>query len=274
MPTLGWRRAYRSGDLVRLETRRPVSSAAAPTTRSRSAAGASSWARSTRRWCTCRESAAARPRCAGPPAAPRCWSATSPAPTRTSTSAAARATLAEQLARRAGAAAGPRRRAAHPHVGQGRPRRAALAAAGWPMPSDDARSQRHDGLAGRAVARRARRATVDGPGGRLLRARRRLAGRGAAGGRAARALSAGDRRRPLRPSRGWARWPAFSTSSTRRRRSIDAGGATDAACWRRLAQVVLSVPLATLTGAAVGDLAGAGQQCRPAVAPGRRGPSR
>ena len=61
------------------------SSVAAPTTRSRSAAAASSWAKSTRRWCTCRASAAALRRFAGPRPAHRCWSATSSAPTRSST---------------------------------------------------------------------------------------------------------------------------------------------------------------------------------------------
>ncbi len=48
MPTLGWERAYRSGDLVPLRPRPACSSTAAPTTRSSSAVGGSSSARSTR----------------------------------------------------------------------------------------------------------------------------------------------------------------------------------------------------------------------------------
>ena len=47
------------------------------------------------------------------------------------------------------------------------------------------------------------------------------------------ALPAGDRRRSLRPSRGWARWPASSTSSTRRREVETAGRAADTAARRR-----------------------------------------
>ena len=82
--------------------------------------------------------------------------------------------------------------------------------------------------------------------GRLLRARRRFAVGGAVGRRAAPALPAGDRRRPLRPSRGWARWPGSSTNSTRRRRR-DARGAADTAADAGR-QVGLSLPLATLTG--------------------------
>ncbi len=66
---------------------------------------------------------------------------------------------------RAGAAPGPARRAAHPHLRQGRPRRAALAAARRRR-RGDRRARRHGGLAGRIVAgsarcgrRRARRPT-------------------------------------------------------------------------------------------------------------------
>ena len=56
MPTLGWDRAYRSGDLVRLEPDGPALRRAAPTTRSSSAGGGSSWARSTPRCWRCRAS--------------------------------------------------------------------------------------------------------------------------------------------------------------------------------------------------------------------------
>ena len=141
--------------------------------------------------------------------------------------AAARAPLSESLPAALVPRLVRRRRTAHPHVGQGGPRRAAVAASAG---AEDGR--RPDlggthGLAGRAVARRARRAGRRSRG-RLLRARRRIAVRGAAGRRAAAALPAGDRRRPLRPSRGSARWPDTSTSSTRRRRSRP-GSQADAA---------------------------------------------
>ena len=120
----------------------------------------------------------------------------------------------------------------------------------WPPPATPAtrtrRPRRHDGLAGRAVARRARRAGRRSRG-RLLRARRRIAVRRAAGRRAAAALPAGDRRRPLRPS------PArLAGRIPRRARPAAAGrdprGEADAAARRRLVQVALSLPLATLTG--------------------------
>ena len=93
-----WSRAYRSGDLVRLESD-GLYFQGAPTTRSRSAAGGSSSARSTPRWCTCPASAVAPPRCARPPAAHRCWSATSSRPGADPTFdlAAARARLSEAL---------------------------------------------------------------------------------------------------------------------------------------------------------------------------------
>ena len=47
------------------------------------------------------------------------------------------------------------------------------------------------------------------------------------------ALPAGDRRRALRPSRGWARWPGSSTSSTRRSAVDAADRRADTACRRR-----------------------------------------
>jgi non-ribosomal peptide synthetase component F len=84
LPSLGWERAYRSGDLVRYEAEGCCSSAAR-TTRSSWAAGASSWARWTRRCRRCRTCGAARRRCRRHRAAAPCWSATS-SPTRASTS--------------------------------------------------------------------------------------------------------------------------------------------------------------------------------------------
>ena len=62
MPTLGWERAYRSGDVVAQRPRRAWSSPAAPTTRSSWAGAGSSSARSTTSCCgcpACRSAAAA-----------------------------------------------------------------------------------------------------------------------------------------------------------------------------------------------------------------------
>ena len=100
--------------------------------------------------------------------------------------------------------------------------------------------------------------------GRLLRPRRRLAVGGPAGGRAARALPAADRRRALRPS------PAgLAGRVPRRARPADQGGAARSSqptpVSTQAAQVALSLPLATLTGAAVGDLAGARSTTSSAV---------
>ena len=63
MPTLGWDRAYRSGDLVALRRRRARLRRAGPTTRSRSAAAGSSSARSTRPCWRCPASRARPPPC-------------------------------------------------------------------------------------------------------------------------------------------------------------------------------------------------------------------
>ena len=107
MPSLGWTTAPTAAATWSGWSPTACSSWAAPTTRSRSAGGASSSARSTPRWWTCPGSAAAPRRSGGPPAAPRCWSATSSsAPTRRFDLAAARARAGRGAARRAGAAAG------------------------------------------------------------------------------------------------------------------------------------------------------------------------
>ena len=106
---------------------------------------------------------------------------------------------------RAGAPARGGRRAAHEDVRQGRPGRAALAAPGpgrgprvtWP--------DGDDGLDRRALARGARRRRPR-PGRRLLRPRRRQPHRGAAGVTTAHEVPRGRGRRPLRaPERGHAR---------------------------------------------------------------------
>ena len=103
----------------------------------------------------------------GPPdrqPAHRCWSATSPAPTRTSTWPPRAPSSRERAARRAGAApcpwstsCPPARRARSTATRCPGRRRAA------PTPSEPPEPQRHGGLAGRAVARRARRRTSTGP---------------------------------------------------------------------------------------------------------------
>lgn len=62
MPTLGWERAYRSGD-VWSTTRQGCCSPVARTTRSSSVAAASNWARSTASCCASRASPELRPRC-------------------------------------------------------------------------------------------------------------------------------------------------------------------------------------------------------------------
>ena len=125
MPTLGWDRAYRSGDVVRNDPP-GWSSPAGPTTRSSSAAAGSSSARST---ASCSElpgvvqaAAAVRSTKSGNKLlvgyltvdesydAPRAWSCCGPD------------------ARRAGPSPGGGRHPADPHLRQGRPRRAAVAA--------------------------------------------------------------------------------------------------------------------------------------------------
>ena len=249
MPTLGWSRAYRSGDLVRLESeglyllrprRRPGQGRWPPHRARRGGLRAGA---------TCRASAAALPRFGGRPAALPCWSATSPAPTPTSTwpppaprspsscpqrwcrdwfwSTSCRpARRARSTAMRCRGRPGWRRHRAGADLG---------GTTGW--------------LAGlwRDVLGRAGRR----PGGRLLRPRRRLAVRGAIGRRAARALPAGDRRRPLRPSAARIARRLSSTSS-RRHRTSSSRLVKPTPRLTQLAQILLSVPLATLTGTAVG----------------------
>ena len=237
------------------------SSRAAPTTRSRSAAGGSSSARSTRRWWTCPASAAARPRCAAPPAATRCWSATSPARTRTFDLAAARAALAESAARRAGAAAG----AASTNCRPARRARSTATRCRGRSPGAErrrrTRPRRHHGLAGRAVARRARRAESTGP-------------------RPTSSPSAAARCRP----RSWwprcaQRYPQVTVADLydHPRLGSLAGfldeldpppaveprdRAADAACSTQAAQVAAVAAAGHADRAAVADLAGAGQQRR------------
>ena len=174
-------------------------------------------------------------------------------------------------ARRAGAAAGaastscrPGRRARSTAT-RCRGRSTAAPATTEPGP------RRHHGLAGRAVARRARRAGRRARGG-LLRPRRRLAVGGAAGGRAARALPAGDRRRPLRPSpaRLARRLPRRTRPATAVETRVgEAGVAVDRAGPGRGVGAA-----GHAHGHAVGGVAGAAQQRRRGGAPGAVGACR
>src|SRR5271165_5088446 len=174
-------------------------------------------------------------------------------------------------ARRPRAASGPRRRAAHPHVGQGGPRRAAVAIPRRFGRRRGARPGRHDRLARRAVAGRARHRRQR-TRRRLLRARRRVPGRGTARGGGAAALPSGDGGRAVRPP------PARIPGRLPRR--------TEAAAAGRAAQGAPHLrPHANRAGVAVGaagdagraglgDLAGDRQQRRHHAAPGaldRRG---
>ena len=258
MPTLGWDRAYRSGDLVRLEPdglifcgprRRPGQGRRSTHRTGRGGRGAGEPARSEWRR---RGSAPNRQRHT---AARRLHRQRRPVvrPRRGSDDAGGVA------ARRAGASAGARRRITHPHIGQGRPGSAAVAAARRNR-RRGARPRRHDGLAGRAVARcacrRGRR-----PRGRLLRARRRLAVGCAIGGRAASALPAGDGRRFVRPSAA-----GLAGRIPRRARPAPAGRnsgrAADAAARAGLPDGGVAAAR-HIDGPAVGGLAGGDQQrCR------------
>ena len=210
----------------RLPQRRPgpaakttgCSSGAAPTTRSRSAAGASSSARSTPRCVhlpgVSGGAAAVRRTASGTPMLVGYVVSTDPE----FDLAKARHALAETLP----AALVPRlvRVDELPTRTSGKVDRDALP---WPPPGGGHDDETPDmggtmgWLAG--LWRDLLGAVVDGPGSRLLRPRRRLAVRRAAGRGAAATLS---RRSPSPTSttiRGWARWPSTSTSSSRRRRS-------------------------------------------------------
>ena len=219
MPELGWDRAYRSGDLVRYEPdgllfvgraddqvklggRRielgevdaalqalpPWSAGAAAPSGPRGPA-TRSWSAT---WCRHRRRPSTRPT-PWPGCAARC-----------------RPPLVPMLAVRG--------RPADPHLGQGRPGRAALAAARRGRGPRDARAHRHRRLAGRPVGGRPRRQRRR-PGRRLLRPRRRQPGRGPAGvGCCGPASPLGHRRRDLRPPAAGRPGPAAGRCGTRRGR--------------------------------------------------------
>ncbi len=160
---------------------------------------------------------------------------------------AARAALAESLPAALVPRLVARRRTAHPHLGQGGPQRAALAAAGRGCRCRRTGPRRHDGLAGRAVARRPRRPDRR-TRGRLLRARRRFAVGGSTGRRAARALPAVDGRATLRPSAAGLAGRITSTNWTRRSKVEPRGSSHRHRSPPRRRRLPLSLPLATLTG--------------------------
>ncbi len=161
MPTLGWRRAYRSGDLVRLESEGLVF-----------CGRADDQVKVGGRRIELGEVDAALvhlPGVSGGAAAVRQTAAGTPVLVGYVVSADPEFDLAagagparRAAARRVGAPPCPSRRAAHPHLRQGRPRRAALATAGRRRYRANARPQRNGGLVGRIVAGPAR-AAVDGP---------------------------------------------------------------------------------------------------------------
>ncbi len=173
MPTLGWDRAYRSGDLVRLDPagllfqgraddQVKVGGRRIELGEVESALQSLHAPSRPRRWS-----------CSARRAASRCSSAMSCRP-RDSTGRPRAPSSPHTLPGAADPAARRRRRPAGPHVGQGRQGRAAVAA-------DRHGCRRlvavgHDGVAGRAVARRARHPSRR-RGCRLLPARRRLARR-------------------------------------------------------------------------------------------------
>ena len=156
MPTLGWERAYRSGDLVRNDAAGLLF-----------AGRADDQVKLGGRRIELGEidgALLALPGVVGAAAAVRRTGVGQPAagrlrrpPTPHSTPAAAMALLRAPAAGRAGAAARGRRRHAHPDVRQGRPRRPAVAAARPATPAGRAGSHGTAGLARRAVARGPRR---------------------------------------------------------------------------------------------------------------------
>ena len=270
MPTLGWRRAYRSGDLVRLEREGLIFCGRADDQVKVGGrrielgevdaalvqlAGVSGGA------------AAVRRTAAGTPVLVGYVASADPEFDIT----AARAQLAAQLP----AALVPRlvRVDELPTRTSGKVDRDALP---WPPPGGadpeaNARAQRYGAVAGRAVAGPARR-DRDGPGGRLLRARRRVARRGTARCRVARPVSAGHRRGFVRPSAaGLAdRVPRRARGTAGRDR---AGGAGDPTVFAARSDRAVGA-VGDVGRAAVGDVAGAGKQRRPVFAPGavdRRG---
>ena len=245
-------RAYRSGDLVRAGTRRPGASSAAPTTRSRSAAAASSSARWTPPCVTLPgvSGGAAGGATDAPAALPR-WSAMSRAPTSTLDIANGPRHAGRDAARRAGAD-GWCSSTSCPTRTSGKVDRDALPwpTAGGTPGADGAEEPDLGGTMGWLAGLwrgRARRAGRRGPeadfhalgGGSLSAAQ--------LGGGHAPTLSAGDRRRPLRPS------PARSLAGYLDEPRPAAGGRNPrrqahAAADAQAVQVALSLPLATLTG--------------------------
>ncbi len=217
MPTLGWSRAYRSGDLVRLQpdglllrrpSRRPGQGRRPPHRTRRGRRRVDEPARGQRRRCG---GATVRRRHS------RYWSATSRAPTRRSTSSRPAPPLPRRCPPRwcrgwwSSTSCPPARRA----------RSTATRCHGRRQGPTEEHGPDLGGTTGwlAGLWRQVLAAPVDGPdadffalgGGSLVG--------GATGGRTAAALSAGDGRRPLRPSPAGRRWPATSMNSIHRQRS-------------------------------------------------------
>ena len=217
MPTLGWERAYRSGDLVRYDGRGPGLRRAAPTTRSSSAGAASSSARSTAPCWACPgvsgAAAAVRTHRGGQQAAGRLRRRRR----RASTPTAAVRAAARAPARRAGAAAGRGRRACRPAP---RARSTATRCPGRCRDADAAAAEPHglDGTGGWLAELWIDVLGADGHrpdddffdlGGGSLTAAQLVSP-------AARALPRGHRRRRLRAPRPRRRWPATLDEHGRR----------------------------------------------------------
>ena len=206
-----------------MRSRRAWSSWAGPTTRSRSAVGGSSSARSTPRCSGWTASAGRRRRCGRHRPAPRSWSATSTLRPGVELDRPARADgAAPHPAGPAGPAARRRRRHPDPHVRQGRPRRPAVAArvgaAGRRRavePALDGTARWLAGLWARVLGhagRPNRQADFFTDGGGSLSAAQLVAAH-------PRAVPAGHGRRRLRvPPAGPARRPARGAGPGRRRR--------------------------------------------------------
>ena len=245
---------------------------ARPTSRSSSAAGGSSSARWTPRCRRCPGSPARPPPCARPAAATSCSSATSSPSERLGPRGGRRA-AARRTARRARAAARAGRRTADPHLRQGGPRRAALAAARrWRAARPRRAALRHRGLARRAVDARCSASPSPAPR-RLLRDRRQQPGRGPARPRgcATRYPSAAVARH-LPAAHAAQAGPAAGEVRAGRRRGADRRAGRRAG--RRSSSCLLLLPLFTLVGLrwTVGA-AGARQRARRFGGyPGRRPP--
>ena len=252
-------------------TRTGCCSAAAPTTRSSSAAAGSSSARSTARCSGCPAWSARRPPCAAPTPATSSWWATSPSTTEFDATAPM-AAAAQRHARRAGASAGPGRDDPHPDLGQGRPRRAALAAARGGAPAGPRRWTGRQAWIADALARGPRRRPCTARDGRLLRPRRRQPDRRPARLAAARAASPRSRSATSTTTRRSAAWPTTSTALAAGATTCTTGRCRPTPLKTQAGQVVAIRSCCGLTAPALAHLAAAvAQRGRGQVYGARRG---